>query len=285
MSICVIFLGIEKALKKIGDNYGYQYKHDYLISHLDKIKVIALGHSHIADGINMIALNDSGFNLAIPSRNMFYDAEIVKEFVPKMPKLKTVIIPLGYNFQYIDQIPDQQKCMMAKYWGYIPSGASPLVKLEILYGSKKKIADLLLPSNSVQNNYDSLGHQRLPQQINNKQVIADLPKTKSKNGDNTQFVKAIKEIARICKDNGVRLIAITMPCYHTFTDCTNSQGIAELHALADTMRKVYPEMEYYDFMRDARFDASDFFNASHLNEVGALKFTSILKTEILPSRD
>lgn len=230
----------------------------------------------------MIELNDSGFNTAIPGRNMFYDAEIVKEFVPKMPKLTTVIVPLGYNFQYIDKIHEEQKCMMAKYWGYIPPGESPLIKLESLHGSKGKISHLFFPTITSNQYLDSLGHQRLPQQAN---FVSDPPKKKPKNGDNTNFVKEIKEIAHVCKSYGVRLIAITMPCYHTYTEQTTMEGMAELHAMADTMRTVYPEMEYYDFMRDPRFEKSDFYNASHLNEVGALKFTSILKNEILPGHN
>lgn len=260
----------------------YRYKHNYLQTHLKDIKILGLGHSHIAYGINMVALNDSGFNAAIPSRNIFYDAEIVKEFVPKMSNLKTIILPLGYNFQYRWDVPDNQKCLMAKYWGYIFPGETPLIKLESLYGSKRKFADIIM-QRSITLIMDSLGDHIISTHMknawNDKQ---ELPM--SKNKKNTMFIKEIKEIARVCRDHNIRLIAITMPCYTTYVAATTPSGISELHALADSMRSVYPEMEYYDFMADKRFDIEDFRDPSHLNELGALKFTAILKNELLPSR-
>ena len=112
--------------------------------------------------------------------------------------------------------------------------------------------------------------------------MEDLPLFTSKAHDNREFIKEIKEIARVCRDHGVRLIALTMPCHRTYIERTTSEGVAVLHALADSMRSVYPTVEYYDFMNDKRFVTADFFNSSHLNEVGALKFTDILKNEILP---
>ncbi len=286
--ICLIFSCLELFLRQIKSENSYhtgndyEYKHDYLVNHLDDIKILALGHSHIADGINMITLNDSGFNTAIPGRNMYYDAEIVKEFVPKMSNLRTVILPLGYNFQYIKRIEEGQRYMMSKYWGYKLPKEDILMNLEILYGAKGKLKRVFSPQKSISGIYfDSLGHQHLPQVLDDRRCMESLPILESKS-DDKDFIREIKEIARVCRDNGVRLIALTMPCYYTYTDRTTPEGMAALHALADTMRSVYPAVEYYDFMNDKRFVADDFFNSSHLNEVGALKFTDILKNEILP---
>ncbi|MGN1236321.1 MAG: hypothetical protein ACI4TS_02635, partial [Bacteroidaceae bacterium] len=39
----------------------------------------------------------------------------------------------------------------------------------------------------------------------------------------------------------------------------------------------YPWVEYYDFEADTRFVASDFYDADHLNLLGAHKLTLFLK--------
>lgn len=282
--IIVIFICLEKVLSKF-DEHEYKYKHDYLVNHLNDIKILALGHSHIAVGIDMIFLNDSGFNAAIPSRNIYYDAEIVKEFVPKMSNLKTIILPLGYNFQYKNEISEKDKYLMFKYWGYNTSGVNFLLNSELLYGSKSKLKRLIFPQKVSEIYFDSLGQQHLPQELNKyyRYEINDLSLFRPKDKNNIQFIKKIKEIASICKDNDIRLIVLMMPCYKTYTELTTTEGISELYSLVDSIRSIYPSIEYYDFMKDSRFVMNDFFDSSHLNEVGARKFTTILKNEILPN--
>ena len=55
------------------------------------------------------------------------------------------------------------------------------------------------------------------------------------------------------------------------------RGIKEMQACVDTMRSVYPELEYRNYLADSRFTDDDFLNSSHLSEVGAEKFTKIIR--------
>jgi hypothetical protein len=41
------------------------------------------------------------------------------------------------------------------------------------------------------------------------------------------------------------------------------------------------DLEYYNYLRDKRFTAEDFFNSNHLSTKGAEKFSRILKDEVV----
>ena len=45
------------------------------------------------------------------------------------------------------------------------------------------------------------------------------------------------------------------------------------------MTKEY-NISYLDYMKDTRFNADDFHDSNHLSDVGATKFSKILKADI-----
>ena len=47
------------------------------------------------------------------------------------------------------------------------------------------------------------------------------------------------------------------------------------------LKQKYPNVEYYDYSTDKRFVDEDFKDASHLTNIGANKFSKIIKEEIL----
>lgn len=47
------------------------------------------------------------------------------------------------------------------------------------------------------------------------------------------------------------------------------------------LKLKYKNVFYYDFLNDKRFKSDDFFNADHLSDVGAMKFTLLLQDSII----
>jgi hypothetical protein len=52
-----------------------------------------------------------------------------------------------------------------------------------------------------------------------------------------------------------------------------------MHSTIDSLKQQY-HIEYYDYLKDTRFVADDFWDGDHLSDVGAEKFTKILKGDI-----
>ena len=40
------------------------------------------------------------------------------------------------------------------------------------------------------------------------------------------------------------------------------------------------DIPYFDYLRDQRFCANDFYDSNHLSDIGAIKFTKILNDDI-----
>ena len=47
------------------------------------------------------------------------------------------------------------------------------------------------------------------------------------------------------------------------------------------LKLKYKNVFYYDFLNDKRFKSDDFFNADHLSDKGAMKFTLLLQDSII----
>ena len=108
----------------------YSYKRAYVEEHINDIRCLLLGNSHIAYALKPNLLGNDVFNMATLGRNIVYDIDLAKRYVPQMKRLEFLIIPLEYNQFYFDRQKDNPnemkkplgregtyKCMYYKYMG------------------------------------------------------------------------------------------------------------------------------------------------------------------------
>lgn len=286
-------MGVELLLLAVPNEYSYKRK--YVEEQGDKIKVLLLGHSHIANGVDPALLGDSAFNMAISGRAHHYDAVLAERYIPRLKNLKCVIWPLGYNFQYhsyidpctfrkIRQIDANYQCMYEKYMGI---SYEPLIPYrhwpEVIYSTGNLGMRFFTKNVEDKINCTPLGYQKillagrsndwqeqqLPPQVHYDSPNAPLAKQEG--------LKDMKRIAAVCRRAGVRLVVITMPCHSSYLERMTERGKREMRECVEAMREVYPAMEYYNFIDDSRFSADDFINSSHICDKGAEKFSGILK--------
>lgn len=84
------------------------------------------------------------------------------------------------------------------------------------------------------------------------------------------------------KNNKIKIILISCPSYKTYSENLNKKELASTVNVVNALDDKYSNMRYFNLLQDKSFDAKDFFDADHLNEIGAKKFTvkidSIMKT-------
>jgi hypothetical protein len=95
----------------------------------------------------------------------------------------------------------------------------------------------------------------------------------------------IQNIIKWCNERDIKLLFITFPAYYTYKNRLNND---QLENTIDYMLHIERENEnvyYYNFFDDNDFVEDDFFDADHLNELGAMKFTKkidgVIKNEII----
>lgn len=299
-SLFAFLVAVELLLFAVPNEYSY--KRDYVEQQGDKIKVLILGHSLTANGIDPELLGDSVFNMAISARRHHYDAVLAERYIPKLSNLQCVIWPLGYNQQYISYIypcvPSQRtkggrelqsslQCSNEKYFGISYERCVPYLHWSELVNNTGAMSIGRIKNAICGNNtYTPMGYGRLT--LRNREDNwreTQLPFHPEYDNPNAPLAKqegmnSMKRIAEVCREAGVRLIVVTTPCHKSFRDLTTERGMAEMQECVDTMRRAYPQMEYYNFMADPRFVDDDFFNSSHICDPGVKKFCKILK-EIL----
>ena len=106
----------------------------------------------------------------------------------------------------------------------------------------------------------------------------DSPSNYRNKCDNFMYIEGIVEI---CADRDIDVIFVTFPYYHKFRKKVTKRSKAERTNFISKFLDLGDNVYYYDFIDDPRFSDSDFWNASHLNEEGAMKFTQIFKNEVM----
>ncbi len=286
--LLIISIAIEVSL--LYKTNIYSYKHQYVLTHKDEIKVLLMGNSHILYSIIPDSVGDGVFNHAIPARPVYYDAELIKQYVPLLNNLEVVIMPLDYQRFYLDREVDVQniyeskekstiKCMYFKYmnvrtdWWYW----SELLNSKLNYMSR-----IIMTEKSARE-CDSLGYQMLSLEKKKKRwEYSALPKLI----DSTKVINQkaydqlycyYKDMAQVTYNNNIRLILLGTPMYKTFWDNMNDVIVRDRERFVSKLKATYPNVEYYDFTCDIRFNPDDFYNTNHLTEVGAAKFSRIIK--------
>ena len=295
--VCIFFIcvGIELLLLIIPNEYSYKWQ--YVETKGDEIKVLILGSSHNRNGIIPSLLGDSTFNMAIDGRYPYYDAVLAERYVPTMKNLKYVIWNLGYNWQYdnykysiIKHWKESSfRCMYEKYFDIPYPGFhnwSELINSNLDYGMR--IMNYFIRNEAALQICDSLG-EFLEQRSGKSSAWKNSKKVSKIDYDNPEAKKCFEEtlgymcrIAAVCERCHVRLIVITTPHYKGFLQNVSSRGLAEMQMCVAAMKEVCPTMQYYNYMLDSRFTDDDFFDVAHLSDIGAKKFTPILKEDCFP---
>lgn len=265
---------------------NYSYKSKYLTAHNNDIDILLLGNSYFENGLNSSVLSDSAFNAASSARWIYYDKLIAEKYIPTMGNLKTVIFPMSYktpfyhSYHYKNKytgmvvIYDYAKFMHLFYdkfpqkyiyWSALLTGNFNFDQITSkrncnddgycpLYGS---VADF-----STAQNVD-------PEIINVENVDKQV----------AEYTQYLMDIAKVCRDNGVRFIVVTPPCHDIYIQNTRKEGMDVLLRIIASVKAKYP-VEYENYLYDDDYRADTlYYNCSHLNNIGAIKFAKRLKSD------
>lgn len=288
--LMLVLLGIECLLLFVSNEYTF--KRDYMNDNADKIKVLFLGHSWFQVGVNPVFVSDSAFNAATSGRAPWYDAQLLERYASKMHHLEYVIMPLHLGHVYNGEKANEQTkktktyiCMQVKYL-HLESKYNPslLFWSEFINSDYDFIKRFWTRDAAMRNNCDSVGYSK---QLLSKRSADWYSKKCPKKGafDDRQlseeFIEDYLRIASECNKLDVKLIVVVPPVYKTYQDAITEKWGRDIVLFMDRIRARYPGVQFYNLAFDERFEADDFFDACHLNDQGATKFSKIIKTEIL----
>lgn len=290
LPLVLLLVGVECLFRSY--NNDYKQKHAWVQVSAPTVKVLSLGSSHGHYGINPAYFDLPGFNLALPSQSLKYDHFLFFKWAPQCPHLQYVILPIAY-FSFFYDIED------GNTWGYAKGYRlymdcpyhpyEPIYNLELI--SKEKWLGILKNKGPIVNyvTCDSLGwgykrEYQLHKPHWQQQVMVTLQQhTKSSNKHLSANIQYVEEILTWCQNRNIQVLLLTPPAhalYYTHLDSTQwntTQGICQ------QLAQQFKGVTYLNWLKDSTFVEEDFYDADHLNSIGAAKLSKKLNKQITQS--
>ena len=235
--------------------------------------------------------------MAISGRELLYDIEIAKRYIPLFTNLRYVVIQLNYTgFHFgrgsfnakeerknADRLMNTYKCMYYKYMGL---RVDPFWYWPETLNSKIDYMSRFFMNDDEARECDSLGYviqnktnRHLGWESNNLPQIIDTLKPIDKTLYN-QFYNSYLFLSELTYKKNVKLILLGTPMYKTYRDFIIPKVQDEIDDFVGTIQHKYPNVYYLNYTADKRFLADDFFDSSHLSDYGAIKFSKILNEDL-----
>lgn len=282
--VCLLLLAGEAVVRCLPSSYSY--KNQWMRRNGDKVNTLILGSSHTYYGIRADLLGDSTFNLANVSQTPEYDYALLKEYLPLMPNLKRVIIPISY-FTFRDRKLEDfapELCVNYKVGMKLPVHSDFSKYNLALYDFKGycgRLRGLFLTEES--NECDSLGYGLGFDISHRSRIWEEAGKaraqelTQSTPGRPQEVYKVLEQTAELCWSHEIELILITTPVWHTFRENTDKEQYAEMRRLTAQLVDKWG-LRYLDFYDSDIFTEEDFHDTDHLSDVGGYKLARILRS-------
>lgn len=297
-TLCIIT--IECAL--FTQENEYSYKCHYIENHLNDIKVLTLGASLFEVSVNPSIIGDGVFNGNLSGISDLYKNsatyQMAFRYVPQMHNLKVLIIPCavanlyrGSNDWHFMSDPGSRnsQCMKVKYLNVYEDWRDIVYWSEFV-NSSMDFMGRFEKTDEETRNCDSLGFVSTGREIENRKRgwenafvehnVNNFLKGKTRK-DTWALIEGYNDVAELCKKHGVKLIGVATPYYKTMLKEISPTIKADYKYALSEIRKKHPEVEFFDYTYDERFTSDDFQDAVHLNNVGAQKFSKVLKDEVL----
>jgi hypothetical protein len=278
----IFLLGIstESALRNIPNDYSY--KRRYLDENSASIEALFLGSSHAFRSINPNFINLNGFNAAYVSQTLNYDYKIIKKYDGHWDHLKYIVMAISYPSLFF-QLKTSTESWRVKnyniYYGMFSSG-NLSDYFEILSNNpqinlKRMKSYYLLGKTNLTSS--ALGWGSLSSKKQNDLVKTGAAAAKRHTAaDDAYFnenMDILRSIIHIADKEQIKIILYTPPAFHTYVEHLDKTQLNRTITAMTQLDKDHQNVIYVNFLTDNSFIESDFYNADHLNELGAAKLT------------
>ena len=95
-------------------------------------------------------------------------------------------------------------------------------------------------------------------------------------------ISRMHQIAQVCKSKGITLYLVMPPVHPTYFQLMNQEQLTLIHNAITEVTNKWENVHSLEYFGDTRFNDEDFYDGNHLSsDIGAIKFTKILKDDIL----
>jgi len=285
---------MEIMLRKLPNDY--KLKKEYLDKNSKNIEVLFFGNSHSYYGFNPFFFSANTFNASYISQHLDVDYQILLKYQNHFDRLKTIIMPISYFTLYGNMKEGKDSWRLKNYVIYyqldIPNSISYCS--EVL-GNKMSVNFRRVYSYYIKNSpsitcsplgWGTSYHSGKSGDLAETGKLAAMRHTRT-DIHSSKYTTIFKEnvdilnsIIQWCKNKNIELIFITTPTHLSYRNHLNKE---QLSNTINTITKLADEnanVQYFNMINDTNFVDEDYFDADHLNEIGAKKLSIIANSLI-----
>lgn len=289
----VLVLGICEYLVRQVPN-PYKYKEEWMEKHHNEVEILVFGGSHMFYGVKADLLGNNAFNLANTSQGLKYDYFLFKKF--DCPNLRMMVMPISYTTFFGGRIENGSEWYRAIFYRIYMDYPEHSIFSRYNYEFtnmkvfRAKLRKYFKPSKKLEfDDYAWGAIYRLEDKDTVRWNNGSEAEEAAKRHTNKDWVKAclnakdncalLEDIASICEKKNILLVLITTPCWKDYTNLLDKRQLSTMYDLISEFQKKH-EVIYLDYLRDDRFGPNDFYDSNHLSDIGAVKFSKILRNDI-----
>lgn len=285
------YVALEYATRELP--LGYTNISTYLTTENKTIEVLALGSSQVKNAINPAFIKLKTLNLASGNQHHDTDFKILKQLLPKLPSVKTVILEASYShFELPHNGPNFWKnSIYLNYFGANNFERKTYFKDRLIYLSNPKFFSEKLYSYYLQGEknfgFNRFGYDTLKY----AGIFKELAYDETKISERTSFkinkepnlntfeanTRLFFEMLAFLKAENLNVIIIEAPMYKTYHSQRNPEILKRRDSIVQLAKERYENVSLFLLENDTiYYSAKDYWNQSHLNPKGGKKFSSTL---------
>ncbi|WP_183568287.1 hypothetical protein [Mucilaginibacter sp. SP1R1] len=286
---------MEVLLRRIPNDY--QYKCYYLDRNSNDISVLILGSSHAYYGINPQLMTYRSFNAAYVAQSLFYDWQIIKKYDRCWHSLKYIVLPVDY-FSFYGRLENGIESWRVKnyniYYGIRScnyTDNSELLSNKLLSNVGRIKSTYINHESTVFCSEFGWGTEYTSQKRKDLKSTGEVAAKRHfliNRGYFNENVAVLESIIKYADKNHVKVILYTSPAYKTYVQNLNREQLGRTINMLYAISKKYNNVSYINLLNDNSFTQVDFYDADHLDDLGAKKLTHkmdslLFTTEKLPA--
>ena len=293
VAVMMVIAVMEVGLRRVENSYTK--KRRMLESRASEIDVIVTGPSGALFGIDPSVIGPHAVNLGDVSQSLYYDTELVKRYLPRLPKLRTVVFTVGlFAFEYsLADTPEYwRQFWYQRFWDIPPERDEHSLDLRrfstiALYPPKIRLKALIHAFHlDVAPEIDANGWRHLGDN--------DLGSVTEANAlERAQYHASIMHPTYIASNEralaetidrlharGVATLLVVLPVHPLYVAHFSSAALLRLHAVLGRLASEHGAA-VRDYATDSSFSADQFIDTDHLNARGAQRMSAIVARDVI----
>jgi len=289
LPIIVLTVSTEYLLRQIPNDYSYKKK--YLDENSEKIQILILGSSGSAYGINPVYFSQNTFNASHMSQTFNFDFKIFSKYKDKFNDLRIIILPVSYPSLWVKLEAGVESWRVKDYtiyYGMNPNSLSDyseflthslsfnfkrlykyyFEKKDNIFCSKFGWEESYISGYTFGYDMEKTGVKALSQAVDI--YSKDRIKIFEEN------IQILNSFAEFCTQKNVKLIFLTPPAYYTYRENLHEDQLNKMLETMNDFVEKHNNCYYFNWIEDTDFTKEDYYDADHLNGLGAEKLSKKL---------